>query len=302
MAVNRSNIIPILEATFAVIVWGGSFVATKVALAYLSPTTVVWLRFAMGFAILGVAVWMRRQFSLPPAKELLYLAGLGFLGISFHQWLQSTALLTTQATNTAWIVATTPIFMSLLGWLVLRERLSALQGVGILIAAVGVLLVVSEGDLRSLATGEFGTVGDFLVLISSVNWAFFSAFSRRGLRRNPATLMMFYVMGFGWLFISILFLAGNGAAEIPSMPTDGWLAVGFLGIFCSGLAYIFWYDALQRLPVAQTGAFIYFEPLVTVVVAAWVLAEPVLLASVIGGAAILFGIWLVNRTTPIPPE
>jgi drug/metabolite transporter (DMT)-like permease len=295
MAVDRSNLIPILEATFAVIVWGASFVATKVALAYLSPTTVVWLRFAMGVVILGLAVWLRRQFSLPPARELLYLALLGFLGISFHQWLQSTALLTTQATNTAWIVATTPIFMSLLGWLVLRERLTAPQGLGIAVAAIGVVLVVSGGDLTALAAGQFGTLGDFLVLISSVNWAFFSALSRRGLRRYPATRMMFYVMGFGWLFISIVFLAGNGPAEIPALPLDGWLAVGFLGVFCSGLAYIFWFDALQRLPVAQTGAFIYFEPLVTLVVAAWVLSEPILLASIVGGVAILFGVWLVNR-------
>jgi drug/metabolite transporter (DMT)-like permease len=52
---------------------------------------------------------------------------------------------------------------------------------------------------------------------------------------------------------------------------------------------------LQKLSVAQAGVFIYFEPLITVVVAAYILAEPLLLASLIGGAAILLGVWLVNR-------
>jgi drug/metabolite transporter (DMT)-like permease len=66
-------------------------------------------------------------------------------------------------------------------------------------------------------------------------------------------------------------------------------------VFCSGIAYIFWYDALKILPVAQTGAFLFFEPIVTVIVAALVLREALLLATLIGGITILVGMWLVNR-------
>ena len=76
---------------------------------------------------------------------------------------------------------------------------------------------------------------------------------------------------------------------------NGWIAILFLGIFCSGLAYIAWYDALQALSAAQTGVFLYIEPLVAVAVAAIVLAEPVTWASLLGGAVILIGVWLVNR-------
>jgi drug/metabolite transporter (DMT)-like permease len=102
-------------------------------------------------------------------------------------------------------------------------------------------------------------------------------------------------MSFGWLFTSILFFAGSGAREIAAIPWNGWIAIAFLGIFCSGIAYIFWYDALQVLPVAQTGAFLYLEPIVTVIVAALVIKERILLATLIGGITILVGIWLVNR-------
>jgi drug/metabolite transporter (DMT)-like permease len=305
-ALNKKTLIPILEVTTAVLAWGASFVATKVALQYVSPVTVVWLRFGMGWVILGAAMFARRQFALPGRKDLAYFALLGFIGITFHQWLQSTGLLTAQATTSAWIVATTPIFMALLGWLVLREALTWVQAGGIFLAALGVLLVVTKGDISSLAGGKFGTMGDFLILISAPNWAIFSALSRRGLQQYPATRMMFYVMGFGWLFTSILFLLGPGPAEIQQLTWQGWIGVGFLGIFCSGLAYIFWYDALQAMPVAQAGAFVYLEPFVTVVVAAVILKEPLLLASILGGIAILFGVWLVNRPAgklqPAPQE
>lgn len=289
------NIKAILKALFAVTVWGASFVATKVSLEYAAPTTIVWLRFSMGVIILGFAVALKKQFALPHGKDWGYFALLGFLGITFHQWLQSTGLLTAQATTTAWIVATTPVFMALLGLVLLREMLILYQVAGIFLATFGVLLVVTNGDLAVLTTGNFGTQGDFLVLISALNWAVFSTLSRSGLQKHPATRMMFFVMGFGWLFTSILFFTTSGLEQISSIPWDGWVAILFLGILCSGIAYIFWYDALKDLPVAQTGAFLYLEPIVTVIVAAIVLGEALLLASAIGGITILVGVWLVNR-------
>lgn len=292
---HRSKTIPYLEALFAVIVWGASFIATKIALVDISPIAIVWLRFLMGVVILGVAVAMRGQFSLPNKKEWAYFALLGFLGITFHQWLQSNGLQTSEAGTTAWIVSTTPVFMALLGWVVLKERLGWPKVTGILLAFAGVMLVISKGDLASISIGKFGAPGDKLILFSAVNWAVFSVLSRRGLKSYPAGLMMFYVMTLGWIFSSVLFFTGTNISEISNLTFNGWLGVVFLGIFCSGLAYIAWYDALQALSAAQTGAFLYIEPLVAVVVAFFVLGEPITLVSLIGGGVILLGVWLVNR-------
>ena len=292
----------ILKALFSVTVWGASFVATKVALVDAAPITVVWLRFAMGVVILGLAVKLRGQFSLPQGRDWGYFALLGFLGITFHQWLQSTGLVTAQATTTGWIVASTPIFMALLGFIVLRERLTWIQTTGIILATIGVLLVVTKGNLSALTRGRFGTPGDILILVSAVNWAVFSALSRSGLKRLPATHMMFYIMTFGWLFSSVLYFAAHNLKPLSEISLIGWLALSFLGVFCSGLAYIFWYDALQALPVAQTGAFLYIEPIITVIVAAVILNERLLLATILGGITILIGVWLVNRTKSAAPH
>jgi drug/metabolite transporter (DMT)-like permease len=292
---SHSRLFIYTEALFAVIVWGASFVATKIALQDTSPITIVWLRFLMGVIVLGMAVLYRKQFALPNKKEWTYFALLGFLGITFHQWLQSNALRTSEAGTSAWIVSTTPVFMALLGWLILKEGPGWVKTSGILLAFVGVLIVISKGDINSISIGKFGAPGDFLILISAVNWAVFSVLSRRGLKTYPASLMMFYVMSFGWLFTSLLFLPTKGFAEIGSLTFNGWMGISFLGIFCSGLAYIAWYDALQALTTAQTGVFLYIEPIVTVVVAFFILGEAITPALLIGGAIILFGVWLVNK-------
>ena len=292
----KSKTWPYLEATFAAVVWGGSFIATKVTLKDISPVTIVWLRFGMGVIVLGATVAARKQFATLELREWGYFALLGFLGITFHQWLQSNGLKTSEASTTAWIVATTPVFMALLGRLILKENLTGLKITGIALAFIGVMLVVSHGNIASISIGKFGAPGDVLILISAVNWSVFSVLSRRGLKKYSASLMIFYVMLFGWIFTSALFAIGRNYIELPMLSRDGWLGVLFLGIFCSGLAYIGWYDALHALSTAETGVFLYLEPLIATVVAFIILAEPITLASVIGGGVILFGVWIVNTS------
>jgi drug/metabolite transporter (DMT)-like permease len=108
--------------------------------------------------------------------------------------------------------------------------------------------------------------------------------------------MVFFVMLLGWIFTSVVFISGGNYAEIPKLSFNGWLGVTFLGVFCSGLAYIAWYDALQALSTANTGIFLYIEPLIAMVVAFFVLGEPITVASLLGGGVILFGVWLVSKS------
>jgi drug/metabolite transporter (DMT)-like permease len=294
--VQKSKLLPHLEALFAVTVWGGTFIATKIALQEVSPATIVWLRFSMGVVILGATMLYRKEFALPEKNEWLYFALLGFLGVTFHQWLQATGLQTAQATTTAWIVATTPVFIAILGWLALGEKLTGLQIAGMGFAAVGVLLIVSKGDLPALFTGQEGTVGDALVFISAINWAVYTVLSRRELARHPAARMMFYVMLLGWLITNLwIFGFGPGTSEIVNLTSTGWGAILMLGILGSGFAYIAWQDALQALPASQLGAFLNIEPLVTAMLAALIIDEALTIISFIGGAIIIFGVWLVNR-------
>jgi len=69
----------------------------------------------------------------------------------------------------------------------------------------------------------------------------------------------------------------------------------FLGVLCSGVAYVFWYDALKVLPASKVGALLYLEPLVSLGVAAGVLGERITGGSLVGGAIILAGLWIVTR-------
>lgn len=283
--------------------WGASFVAIKVLLRELGPAPITVLRFGVGVVFLAAVSAGRRQLQLPTWRDVPWLALLGFIGITLHQWLQATGLQSASATVTSWIVASIPVFVALLGRLVLRERLGGWRVSGIALAAAGVLLIVSNGNLRGLLAGTAGTPGDILIGLSAVNWAVFTILSKRFMERSGAlrpVTMMLCVMGFGWLFSLVWLSIAGGSESILRLSTDGWWAMAFLGIACSGLAYLFWYDALDRIDATQAGVFLYFGPLVTAALAWPVLGEPVSGAMLAGGSAIVLGVWLVNRVSGAP--
>lgn len=291
-----------LKAFLAITFWGASFVATKIALRDVSPLTVITLRFGLGMVVLACIVAARRQFALPRKSDLGWLIFLGLNGITVHQLLQANGLVTTSATNSGWIVALTPIFSAVLAWLILREPFGRLKVLGLALATCGAFLVISRGQLSRGLLNIPATPGDFLMLASSPNWALFTVLSKRIVSRMSPALMVTYVMAFGWLAILPLFLGTRGWLELPRLTMAGWSGILFLGILCSSAAYVFWYDALDAAGASQVAAFLYLEPIVTVIVASALIGEKATWATWIGGAVILIGVWLVNRQTAAGAE
>lgn len=279
----------------AVVFWGASFVATKAALQEIYPVTLIVLRFGMGVGVLLFAIWRARVIRWVGWRDVAWLALLGAISIAIHQGLQANGLLFTSATSMAWLVALTPVFAAILAWIFLSESFGAHKILGLAIAFLGAIVVVTKGAFNADTLRVPSTVGDLLALASSLNWAIFSIASKPMLKRLPPKLMMAYVMFLGWLIVLPFFIATQSWGEIARLTTAGWTAVAFLGIFCSGLAYIFWYDALATIDASQVASYIYLEPLITVIVAAILIGEPFTLPTFIGGLTILLGVYLVNR-------
>jgi drug/metabolite transporter (DMT)-like permease len=288
----------VIKALLTVIFWGASFVATKIALRDATPIVVVTLRFALGVIVLFAALRLRRQCIAVARRDWPILIVLAFNGIWFHQMLQATGLAQgASATNTGWYVAVIPVFAAILAALFLKESIGPIKIGGIVLATLGVLLVVSKGNLADvIAHGLPVTTGDALALASAPNWAIFSVISKSVLKRYPPTVMMTIVITIGWLMLVPGFLASDGFAQIAQITSGGWAGILFLGVACSGLAYIFWYDVLHEADAGSVSSFLYIEPIVTVIVAAIVLNESIVPATLIGGAIILLGVWWVSRS------
>ncbi len=284
-----------IKLVAAIAIWGGSFASTKIVVSEAAPAAVIWLRFLIAALIMGIFAWKQGELGIPSWKDAFIFLVLGFLGVTLNQWLQSAGLVTSEAATTAWILASTPVMMAILGWLFLKEKMNGLAAIGILLAAFGVILVASKGDLRAAFSGKFGQPGDILIMISAPVWAVYSILSYPVLKRHSAIKVTFFTFLFGWLLSNFQFVAASGWTEFGRLSAWGWVNLCYLSVCCSVLSYIFYNDGMQLLAPSQVGAFLNLEPLFATLVAALLLGEQILPATLLGGALILGGVWLVNR-------
>ena len=285
---------PRLGALLAVVFWGVSFVATKAVVGEISPTTVIFTRAALGSLLLGAILAFRGEAVLPPRQSLGPLALMGFVGVAFHGLLQAHALRLTSAVSTGWLIGLIPVWSALLAALFLRERLGPRKLAGLGLGFAGALLVVTRGDLGPGLLALPTTRGDLLVLASTVNWAVYSVLGHATIRRLGPTRATAGAMLLGGLMLAPAFLASAGWSDLARLSPAGWGALLFLGLAASGLGYLFWYGALERIETTRVASLLYLEPLVTLAAAVLLLGEPVGAATAAGGLTVLGGVALVQ--------
>jgi drug/metabolite transporter (DMT)-like permease len=276
---------PRLAAFLAVVFWGISFVATKAALGEVSPVTLIFVRFLIGATML---VAVARQF--PPRRYWPALTLMGFLGVFVHQMLQAYALTMTSAVNTGWLIGVTPIWSAVLSAILLRERFNIWKIAGLVGGFLGALLVVTHGDFSTRVFGLPSTKGDLLILLSTLNWAVYSVVGHPTIRALGATKATAGAMTFGLVMIAPFFVIREGWTELAQVSPAGWMAILFLGICCSGLGYLYWYGALEKIEVSRVAAFLYVEPIVTLLTAMALLGETVTVTSLIGGLLVILSV------------
>ena len=286
---------PQLAVLAAVTLWGVSFVATRAALAEISPIPLVFTRFALGTALLLTLLTVRRRLKIPPRESWPALAAMGFLGIFLHQMLQAHGLTLTTAVHTGWLIGLIPIWSALLSAAVLRERFDSTKVAGLLLGFAGAALVVTRGKLSGGFLSLPTTRGDLLILASTLNWAVYSVVGRRTLARLGSARATAFAMLAGWAMLAPFFAFRAGWREYARVSPAGWGAILFLGIGCSGLGYLFWFAGLEKLETSRVAAFLYLEPLVTLAAAVVLLGEPVHWTTLAGGAIVLAGVFLVQR-------
>jgi len=280
---------------FAVVAWGLSFVVTKVAITEIQPAALIFIRALLGSLLLAVMLVVQKRRVVPPRDSWRPLAAMGFVGVAFHQMLQAIALSQTSAVNAGWLVGLTPIWSALFAVLWLGERVSAGKVLGLLLGFAGAALVVTRGRLVGLMSVP-STRGDLLMLASTVNWAFYSSLGHSVIRRLGATQATLGALFFGMLMLWPVVLVSGAWRDYALLSAAGWGSVLFLGLICSGLAYLYWYAGLEKIESSRVAAFLYVEPLVTLLAAAYWLGEPIGVVTLVGGALLLGGVALVQRS------
>ena len=286
-----------LLALFSAIMWGTTFVSTKVLINHgLSPAAIFLYRFVLAY----VGIWLiapRKLFCGNLRDELMMMAA-GLTGGSLYFILENSALEITLASNVSLIISTAPLLTALLVRLFHRnEQMNPGFIYGSLIALLGVAFVVFNGHFVL----KLSPLGDTLTLLASLMWAFYSLIIKKLDNRYHVLFITRKVFFYGLLTILPIFIFRPSQVDLKVFVSPVvWGNLLFLGFIASMLCYILWNIAVKHLGAVRASNYIYINPLVTLITAAIVLHEQITLIALLGGVCILIGVYVAERGFVLP--
>ncbi|MFE5634424.1 DMT family transporter [Streptomyces sp. NPDC056470] len=277
----------LLLALLATVVWSGSFVATRDMADSVPPVQAVFWRWVV--ALLAVAplaarqAWRQRHLI---RRHFGYVALASLFGVALYNTLVHQAGLTTSASNMGMIMAASPVIMALFSRLG-GERLGARRTVGMLVAALGVLLLVGRGSLAADLTA-----GDLWMFGAALSFAAYSALLRRKPAGIGALAFLFTTFVLGALMLLPAYgvsLAVQGGFE-PGPGTVGPLL--YVGVFSSAVAFFAWNKAITLIGAARAGVVYHLQPVCVALLSYALLGEELGLLGAACMALILGGVAL----------
>ena len=284
----------VIAAAAAVLIWGGTPIATRIAVDTIDPTMVGMLRTLLA-ALLAPVLLLALRLPLPASngtRPLLAFAGL--CAFVLFPVLFSIGIDYTTASHAALILALQPVFTALAAHFLERSRPSRRWAAGAALAAAGAFALVHFriGIAESAAASW---IGDLLILAAGFLASIGYVGGGRAARSFPALGVTLWGLAIGGLALLPLFVWRAGAIDWGAGTAASWSAVAYLAFAVSSLGYLLWYWALAKGGIARIGTLQFMQPVASLVLAVVLLAEPMTLPLAACAALVLAGTILAHR-------
>lgn len=278
-----------LSALVTILIWGTTFISTKVLLVAFEPVEILFIRFVLGLIAL-VIVCPHRLRGTTPRQELTFAAA-GLCGVCLYYLLENIALTYTLASNVGVILSVAPFFTALLSHIVFQgeEKLRPSFFGGFVLAMAGIALISFNGSALAL-----NPLGDLLALLAALVWACYSILTRKISAYGYSTLITtrrVFCYGIAFMIPAMFLFDVQWNLSALAQPVY-LLNLVFLGLGASALCFVTWNTAVKLLGPVRTSVYIYMSPVITVVTSALILHEPVTPLAAGGMALTLAGLVL----------
>jgi drug/metabolite transporter (DMT)-like permease len=199
-----------------------------------------------------------------------------------------------EAGRAAVIIATTPAMIGLFSVLIYKERLTWLNGTGILLSVSGAVIVVSKGSLEQMWQGGLGS-GELFIFGCVGSWVIFSLIGKTVMKKVSPLVAIFYASCIGAAALLLPALAEGLVGRIPDYLLIDWWSLFYLGFFGTVIGFVWYYQGIQAIGPTRAGLFINFVPVSAVLLAFLILHEPLTLSLLTGTMFVCTGTYLANR-------
>lgn len=276
------------------VIWGTTYLAIKVALDTIPPFLMGGIRYVIAGVVLA-AIQAARGESLPPVREWGSLALLGVLMIGLgnggvnwaEQYLASGITAVVIATSPFWMVAIDAIFPG-------GEPFSLRKWIGLAVGFSGIVLLVWPDITLDGADGRMVLFGILALQVACAGWAIASSYTKRhAISRNVLTIAAVQ-MFFGGVFMTVVGTLTGEWSQLSFNPRTT-LALVYLIVAGSLVAFAAYSYALRHLPISTVSLYTYVNPVIVVILGTLLLGEPFRLSMVLAAAIIVVGIAIVRH-------
>ncbi|MEO8507432.1 MAG: DMT family transporter [Betaproteobacteria bacterium] len=279
--------------------WGGAFIGGRIAVAEMTPLAAALWRYVIAtIALLAVAFALERGLPRLAARQWLAVALLGATGVVMFNLFFMYGLARVPASRGSLIMALNPAITLLGAVLFLHERLTRNKVFGIVVALAGVAIVLSHGNPADLVRGSVG-VGEVVLFGCPIAWAAYTLIGKRMLTGISAIAVTTYAALTGTAMLAVL-AAFSGDLLPPVASLRAWMAIAFVGLFGTALAFVLFYEGVRTIGPARTSVFINLVPVAAIVFGVLLLGEPLDASMLVGGALVIAGVLLLNRPQAAP--
>ena len=273
--------------------WGATPTIGRVLASYEAPFIVVFGRFVVAAVCLVLLMHLGRHFKKVPKVLWWKFLILGITGILLHNGLLYEGLESVTASHASILLALIAVQVTILDAIVSKRLPSTITMVGVFFGFIGVVYVITDGDLYLLREIVFRR-GEILVFCSGLSWAIYSVVGKDLLRRYPPILVTTYAALIGLIFLFPFAIADTAkTVAIYSDPKSIGL-IFFLGSFGSALAFVWYYQAVSQIGVISTSVYVNFVPIFGVLSAHVFLNEPLANSLFTGGAIVFISLMIVT--------
>ncbi len=283
----------LLTATF----WGGTFIAGRVVAADVQPFSAAFLRFASATVVLLLVTWhIEGKLPILKKEQMIPVIFLGLTGIFTYNFFFFKGLKIVSAGRAAIIVATNPIFISLLSAHFFKEKLNWIKIAGILLSVIGAITVISNGSLFEMFQGSFGW-GEVYILGCVFSWVAYSLIGKAVMSSLSPLVAVAYssVVGVLALFLPAFF--EGIVQDFVYFSKLDFIGILYLGLFGTVLGFLWYYEGIKNIGPMRASLFINFVPISAVLLAFFILSEPITLSLLIGTVLVTFGVYLTNTAS-----